>query len=171
MDTHYFKTLFDYNAWANDRVLKRAALVPQADYFAAVDGLSFASLHGTLAHIASGEATWLQRWNSEFEAGDDPDTFEAACDRLRSIDAALQAFVGSLDSSDLHVPITYLGPALAPARPCRQPRHPVPSRVGRPPHPARPHPAEHRPHRRPARSRLVPASRAPESSSLGVPRH
>jgi uncharacterized damage-inducible protein DinB len=57
-----YRLLFEYNAWANARVLEQAARVPEADYYAAVPGLSFGSLHATLVHILVGEIVWLARW-------------------------------------------------------------------------------------------------------------
>ena len=58
----YFRTLFEYNCWANRKILDAAAQVEEAQYFAAVDGLSFGSLHATLVHILVAELVWLARW-------------------------------------------------------------------------------------------------------------
>jgi uncharacterized damage-inducible protein DinB len=54
--------LFEYNRWANQRVLNQASLVNEAEYFAEAPGLSFGSLHATLAHILVAEVVWLARW-------------------------------------------------------------------------------------------------------------
>jgi uncharacterized damage-inducible protein DinB len=51
MDAAFFRKLFAYNRWANDRVLERAMALPRVDSFANVPGLSFETLHATLAHI------------------------------------------------------------------------------------------------------------------------
>jgi uncharacterized damage-inducible protein DinB len=116
VSAEYFETLFKYNAWANERVLERAAHVAAEDYFADAAGLSFGSLHGTLAHIASGEATWLRRWDRDLALdslpdGEPPTDFETVRVQLCSIDAALRTFVGGLADEDLDGPITYLGPS------------------------------------------------------------
>jgi uncharacterized damage-inducible protein DinB len=113
VDTQYFKVLFDYNAWANERILARAEHVPEADYFAEVPGLSFGSLHRTLHHITTGEANWLKRWqisDGGLLPDEEPADFEAVRARTVAVDAALQAFVAGLVEADLHSPITYLGP-------------------------------------------------------------
>jgi uncharacterized damage-inducible protein DinB len=60
-----FRLLFEYNAWANERVLERAALLDESPYFETVPGLSFGSLHATLVHILVGEIVWLARWRGE----------------------------------------------------------------------------------------------------------
>ena len=62
MDADHFRLLFDYNLWANQLVLDRSAEVRKEDYFAAVPGVSFGSLHATLVHIFVGELVWLARW-------------------------------------------------------------------------------------------------------------
>jgi uncharacterized damage-inducible protein DinB len=58
----HYRLLFAYNAWANQRVLEQAACAGEVDYFKAVPGLSFGSLHATLVHILIGELVWLARW-------------------------------------------------------------------------------------------------------------
>jgi uncharacterized damage-inducible protein DinB len=65
MDADGFRLLFEYNAWANDRVLEKAAEVPQAAYYASAEGLSFGTLHATLVHIMLGELVWLSRWRGK----------------------------------------------------------------------------------------------------------
>jgi uncharacterized damage-inducible protein DinB len=62
MSAEFFRKLFAYNHWANDKVVERAAKVREEDYFARVAGLSFDTLHATLAHIYVAEAVWLGRW-------------------------------------------------------------------------------------------------------------
>ena len=62
MDAEAFRLLFEYNSWANDRVVEKASEVAEADYLASSDGLSFGSLHATLVHIMLGELVWLLRW-------------------------------------------------------------------------------------------------------------
>jgi uncharacterized damage-inducible protein DinB len=62
MSAEHYRLLFDYNAWANERVLEKSARVAESDYFAAAPGLSFGSLHATLVHIFVGELVWLSRW-------------------------------------------------------------------------------------------------------------
>jgi uncharacterized damage-inducible protein DinB len=65
MSADYFRMLSEYNVWANDRILAAAAKVPEAEYFAPADGLSFGNLHATLVHALVAEIIWQAR----FEGG------------------------------------------------------------------------------------------------------
>ncbi len=46
-------------------ILDRAAQAGDADYHASQPGLSFESLHNTLAHVLLSEIAWQVRWDSE----------------------------------------------------------------------------------------------------------
>lgn len=65
MELAYFRTLFDYNRWANARILDRAAEASEADYYGPHPGLSFDNLHGTLLHLVGAEMTWLRRFTGQ----------------------------------------------------------------------------------------------------------
>ena len=57
----YFKELFVYNNWANDRTFDAAERL-NADLLNRDLGNSFGSLHGTFTHIVGAEWIWLERW-------------------------------------------------------------------------------------------------------------
>lgn len=60
MQTAELQTLFDYNYWANERILQAAANVSDAQFVApAVQ--SHASLRGTLVHTLTAEWMWRVR--------------------------------------------------------------------------------------------------------------
>lgn len=96
--------LYDYNSWANERVLESLELLGQ-DVFASNREASHGSIRGVIAHIAAAEWIWLERWKglspatllpaSEFE------TVEMAALRLRSIDRNLLEFTSQLTQTDL----------------------------------------------------------------------
>lgn len=96
--------LYDYNSWANERVLESLELLGQ-DVFASNREASHVSIRGVIAHIAAAEWIWLERWKglspatllpaSEFE------TVEMAALRLRSIDRNLLEFTSQLTQTDL----------------------------------------------------------------------
>ena len=65
MDADYFRMLFDYNRWANAKILDQAVKASEADYFGPHAGLSFDNLHGTLIHLVGSEMTWLRRWTGQ----------------------------------------------------------------------------------------------------------
>jgi len=61
MQLDTIRELYDYNHWANQRVL--SAMTPLTnDMFTRNMGNSFASLRETLAHILGAEWIWLERW-------------------------------------------------------------------------------------------------------------
>ena len=80
MSLAYFRSLGDYNRWANHRILDQADRCSSEDYFAPAAGLSFGSLHATLVHILVGEIVWLARW----QGGLPPESLKdaRAADRL-----------------------------------------------------------------------------------------
>ena len=120
MDADYFRLLFEYNRWANNLVLDRAAEVREADYLAIAEGLSFGSLHATLVHILVGELVWLARW----EGGLPPErlkdartadrlaemevpTFEALSELWREEEAKQQRFLSALTDEAVSRTVVY----------------------------------------------------------------
>jgi uncharacterized damage-inducible protein DinB len=98
------KRLYDYNSWANERVLESLRPIGQ-DIFSGDMQASHGSIRGIIAHVGGAEWIWLQRWKgsspvsllseSEFE------TVEIAAQRLRKIDRDLQEFTSRLTQADL----------------------------------------------------------------------
>ncbi|MBI4478488.1 MAG: DinB family protein [Acidobacteria bacterium] len=62
MDIAYIRTLYEYDRWANARVLDTVAKLSN-DQFTKDMGSSMRSIRDTLVHILSGERVWLARWN------------------------------------------------------------------------------------------------------------
>jgi len=61
MNAAYFRTLFDYSAWARQRLLAAVEQLPEQEYFA-TRPLDYGSIHGTLVHTFVPEVFWLSRW-------------------------------------------------------------------------------------------------------------
>ena len=113
MDADYFRLLYDYNRWANARILDRAQEVSEADYFAPFPGLSFGNLHGTLVHLVGAEMNWHRRWTGQggavFSATEYPDL--ASLLALRTEAEARQAeFLASLTDDAVNRDNTYTMP-------------------------------------------------------------
>jgi uncharacterized damage-inducible protein DinB len=53
--------LFDYNYWANERILNASAALTDEQYAASVPGLSYGSARATLVHALAAERIWRQR--------------------------------------------------------------------------------------------------------------
>ncbi len=127
MNLEDFRTLYDYNSWANHRTLEAsAALAPEQ--FTRDLGSSFGSVRDTLAHIYGAEWVWLERWHGRTPAGlpsaaDFPD-IEAVRRRFAEIDRNLVDYVASLTLDDLQRVITFKTragvPYSQPLAPCLQ---------------------------------------------------
>lgn len=67
MNGEYFRTLFDYQYWARDRLLSAVARLPEVDYLAPRP-MDYGSIHGTLTHTYAAEVIWHSRWRGESPA-------------------------------------------------------------------------------------------------------
>jgi uncharacterized damage-inducible protein DinB len=112
MQIHEVQTLFDYNVWANQKILDAAARATPEQY-AAPAGLSHGSIRGMLLHCLSAEMQWRQRaqtgttLKAMLAEGDWPD-FEPLRRRWQEETAAMHAYLGSLVDADLQRTIHYM---------------------------------------------------------------
>jgi uncharacterized damage-inducible protein DinB len=105
MNVEDFHTLYNYNSWANRRVLEACAPL-SAEQFTRNNGSSFPSVRDTLAHICGAEWIWLERWNGGTPtaipaAADYPD-FETLKRRWTEIEENLLAYIASLGPDDVN---------------------------------------------------------------------
>ncbi len=104
-------TLYDYNYWANARVL-RAAAQATPEQFVAPARLSHSSLRGTLAHILGTEIVWRMRCQEGISPtavpteGEFP-TLESLAKRWQAEEQSMRAFIGSLVDQDLTRVVRY----------------------------------------------------------------
>ena len=97
-------TLYDYNAWANTRVLGVVEpLTPEA--FLRDLKSSFASVRDTLAHILGAEWIWLRRWHGETPskllAATDFPTLVSLKERYADVEKEGRVFLGGLSEERL----------------------------------------------------------------------
>ncbi len=103
-------TLYDYNAWANARILGTVeALTPEA--FLRDLRNSFPSVRDTLAHILGAEWIWLRRWQGEspsqvLPAADFP-TLASLKDRYAALEKERRVFLEGLSEERLLQPFSY----------------------------------------------------------------
>jgi len=103
-------TLYDYNAWANARVLGAVEpLTPEA--FLRDLKNSFPSVRDTLAHILGAEWVWLRRWHGEspsqiLPATDFP-SLGSLKDRYAAVEKERRAFLEGLSEERLAQPFQY----------------------------------------------------------------
>jgi uncharacterized damage-inducible protein DinB len=64
MSTEILASLYEYGAWANDRLLAQAARLDEPDRRRQLSQ-GYASIHDTLVHLVSADRRWLARWKNE----------------------------------------------------------------------------------------------------------
>ena len=110
MLTQYLRTLYAFNAWANERILDTAAQLTPEQLLSSSGG-SFPSVRDTLVHIMSAQWIWLSRWKGAsprtmLDPGDFAD-LAAIRARWADLERDTQLFVGVLDADGVARPITY----------------------------------------------------------------
>jgi uncharacterized damage-inducible protein DinB len=98
------RELYAYNAWANEEVRQSIrGLGPEI--FSKDLSASYRSIRGTVAHLASAEWIWLERWKGTSPGQMLPEeefaTVELASSRWSKIDHDLSDFMSTLMESDL----------------------------------------------------------------------
>ena len=93
------QVLFEYDAWANHRLLEAvAALTPEQ--FTRDMGSSFPSVRDTLAHIMGGQWIWLERWQgrnpTRLPSAEEFPDLPSLRNRWTQIETDLLAFVRGL---------------------------------------------------------------------------
>jgi uncharacterized damage-inducible protein DinB len=104
IDPQTMRQLYDYNSWANHRVLESCAPVSTEKLLKQAGG-SFGSLRGTLAHIMDVEWLYLERWNgrapSSLPKQEDYPDIAAIRAHWKEVDANLNNYVRGLTAGDL----------------------------------------------------------------------
>jgi uncharacterized damage-inducible protein DinB len=110
MNKQDISTLYDYNQWANARILNAAANLSQ-DRLLADASYPHGGLRGTLVHILFAEWIWCSRWQGEspsyrIQPADFP-TFESLRNRWDHEEKLVMAFVARLTDERLNDPFQY----------------------------------------------------------------
>ena len=110
MLTEVVRNLYDYNAWANARILDTAEALTPAQLLAP-GGASFDSVRDTLVHAMGAQWLYLERWQGRSprtmpEATAFPD-LRTIRGRWSEIERDTQAFMASLDDMRLAADVTY----------------------------------------------------------------
>ena len=110
MDSADIRTLYEYDRWANARVLDAVAKLSK-DQFTKDMGSSMRSIRDTLVHVLSGERVWLARWNgSSPRTMMDPKslpTVEALRAAWVELEREFVAFLGPLTDDRLRGVLAY----------------------------------------------------------------
>jgi len=103
-------TLYQYNAWANTRILNATSTVNHEQFLASTS-FSYGSLRATLVHTLFAEWIWRRRWEghspTEWLMPEDFSTFEELQDRWNTETSNLMAFVQSVNEDKLNSAIHY----------------------------------------------------------------
>jgi uncharacterized damage-inducible protein DinB len=106
----YFNTLYDYNYWANAKILDAAEQVSNEELFAPTQD-SHGSLHGTLVHTVSAEWMWRTRWQGTSPKAilrnEDFPSLAAIRARWKEEEQQMRAFLASLSEEDVHRVVQY----------------------------------------------------------------
>lgn len=105
-------TLFDYNYWANDRVLAAAAKVTDAQFTALAPAVSNGSLRGALLHVLNAEWIWRMRCHEGLSPSgllmeEDFPTLETLRTRWQTDEQTMRTFLAGLRDDDLTDPVKY----------------------------------------------------------------
>jgi uncharacterized damage-inducible protein DinB len=108
--TDYMVQLYQYNDWANRRVLTVAAGLTEEELFHE-HGHSWGSIFGVLLHILNAEWIWLRRWQGEspgaFPEVEQYPTFAHLAARWDDIETEMRAFVEAQTPDSLQKEIKY----------------------------------------------------------------
>lgn len=111
MITSVIRELYEYNAWANARILETAAAL-SPEQLIAPGGASFDSVRDTLVHTMGAQWLYLERWHGRApRALPEPAGFPdlgALRARWDAIERDTQAFVEGLDDARLGADFSYV---------------------------------------------------------------
>ena len=112
MNMQDVRDLYDYNYWANRRILRMAEQVT-SEQFIAPSSHSYGSLQGTLVHTLGAEWSWRlllegQGVQPELQAADFP-TVAAVQQRWQEEERAMRGYLGGLRDEDLTGIVSYRG--------------------------------------------------------------
>jgi uncharacterized damage-inducible protein DinB len=104
LDADHFRTLFDYNYWARDRVFAAMHDLSEADY-SKKNGFTYGSIRGILTHCLDAEYGWRCRFQGEARRAvisemdlATPALLEA---RWNEEEATMRAYLARLKDEDL----------------------------------------------------------------------
>ncbi len=111
MDLKSIQALYEFNRWANTRVLDAASKVSLEKFLKDL-GNSFSSIRDTLAHILTAEWAWVERWNgrspkSPLNPADFPDV-AALRRRWAQVEREQAKFISTLTVEGLEAVASYV---------------------------------------------------------------
>lgn len=111
MNTEDIRQLFEFNAWANARILDAASRLSAEDFTRPL-GNSFPSVRDTLVHVLFAEWVWLRRWLGEsprrapWESSEFADVAALRAE-LERVERERDEFVAGLSDDELKTVVAY----------------------------------------------------------------
>jgi uncharacterized damage-inducible protein DinB len=110
MNKHDIQDLYEYNRWANARVLDAVSKLKPEQFTKDLQS-SHRSVRDTVAHLLAAEWIWLERWKGVSPGALlDPNEFtsvEAVRTRLSKVEGECAEFIDGLTDQSLDAAITY----------------------------------------------------------------
>jgi uncharacterized damage-inducible protein DinB len=111
MTPEQIRFLFDFNAWANHRVLDACAVLTPEQFTRDLRS-SLPSVRDTLVHTYGAEWVWLERWHgrspSALPAGNDFSDLASLRKRWAELETAQKAYLAKVSATDLDRVIEYV---------------------------------------------------------------
>jgi uncharacterized damage-inducible protein DinB len=110
MNLPTIRRLYDYNDWANARVLEVVSPLVKADWLKDL-GNSFPSIRDTVVHILEAERLWLTRWQghspTELWSGREFPDVASVRREWADLERDRAAFLAALSDARLKAPLAY----------------------------------------------------------------
>ena len=111
MTANDIRTLFAFNAWANERTLRAVDSLSEEKLYVDLK-TSFGSIHATLVHLCGAEDIWLQRLNGAergvFMSVEKFPTIAAVKEQWTKVTAGFAVYLESLKDADLEREFSFL---------------------------------------------------------------
>ncbi|GAB4497910.1 MAG: DinB family protein [Anaerolineales bacterium] len=110
MNIQNIHLMYEYNYWANGKILSAAAKITE-EQFLAPGEYPFGGLRGTLTHIVDAEWVWrtlfeTNAFSADLKAEDFPD-LQSLAERFQMEEQAMRAYINGLTDEDMNSHIKY----------------------------------------------------------------
>lgn len=103
-------TLYDFDKWANERMLEVAVMLSEEQYVKNL-GDSFGGVRGTMVHIYGANRVWLDRWKERPTASlpkvETIPTFAMLTEQWKNFQIELDEFLSTLTEEKLQAHLKY----------------------------------------------------------------
>lgn len=110
MNIQDIKFIYEYNYWANGKILEASAKVTQEQFLASAE-FPFGGLRGTMLHVVDAEYGWrgffeTKKFNEDLKPDNFP-TFESLEKKFHEEEKSMRAYLSGLKDEDMESRVTY----------------------------------------------------------------